>query len=131
MFPAACKVGKLPSYLTCGFPVLYHTQILLEVGYFYSTKSADRTFVLSVLPKREPQVRKLVLRSLCGKCKPFISICVGHWNIKKIKNSLSSPSFLPLIPHSNTYKNENKIFLIYKEIQTGSGAKSYMRKGFL
>jgi hypothetical protein len=28
-------------------------------------------------------------------------------------------------------KKENKIFLIYKEIQTGSGAKSYMRKGFL
>jgi hypothetical protein len=26
---------------------------------------------------------------------------------------------------------ENKIFLIYKEIQMGSGAKSYMRKGFL
>jgi hypothetical protein len=24
-----------------------------------------------------------------------------------------------------------KIFLIYKEIQMGSGAKSYMRKGFL
>ncbi len=30
-----------------------------------------------------------------------------------------------------TYKKENKIFLIYKEIQMGSGAKSYMRKGFL
>jgi hypothetical protein len=26
---------------------------------------------------------------------------------------------------------ENKIFLIYKEIQMGSGAKLYMRKGFL
>jgi hypothetical protein len=25
----------------------------------------------------------------------------------------------------------NEIFLIYKEIQMGSGAKSYMRKGFL
>ncbi len=25
-----------------------------------------------------------------------------------------------------TEKKENKIFLIYKEIQTGSGAKSYM-----
>jgi hypothetical protein len=29
-----------------------------------------------------------------------------------------------------TYKKENKTFLIYKEIQMGSGAKSYMRKGF-
>ncbi len=30
-----------------------------------------------------------------------------------------------------TDKKENKIFLIYREIQMGSGAKSYMRKGFL
>jgi hypothetical protein len=28
-------------------------------------------------------------------------------------------------------KKENKIFLIYKEIQMGAGEKSYMRKGFL
>jgi hypothetical protein len=28
-------------------------------------------------------------------------------------------------------KKENKIFLMYKEIQMGCGAKSYMRKGFL
>ncbi len=28
-------------------------------------------------------------------------------------------------------KKENKIFLIYKEIQNGAVAKSYMRKGFL
>jgi hypothetical protein len=30
-----------------------------------------------------------------------------------------------------TDKKENKIFFVYKEIQMGSGAKSYMRKGFL
>jgi hypothetical protein len=30
-----------------------------------------------------------------------------------------------------TDKNENKIFLIYSEIQSGAVAKSYMRKGFL
>ncbi len=30
-----------------------------------------------------------------------------------------------------TDKKEKKIFLIYKESQMGSGAKSYMRKGFL
>jgi hypothetical protein len=30
-----------------------------------------------------------------------------------------------------TDKKENKIFLIYQEIQMGSDAKSYMRKGFL
>jgi hypothetical protein len=30
-----------------------------------------------------------------------------------------------------TDKKENQIFLIYKEIQSGAEAKSYMRKGFL
>jgi hypothetical protein len=30
-----------------------------------------------------------------------------------------------------TDTKENKIFFISKEIQMGSGAKSYMRKGFL
>jgi hypothetical protein len=30
-----------------------------------------------------------------------------------------------------TDKKENRIFLIYKEIQMGLGAKSFMRKGFL
>jgi hypothetical protein len=30
-----------------------------------------------------------------------------------------------------TEKKENKIFLIYKEIQTGSGAKSYMTNDLL
>jgi hypothetical protein len=32
---------------------------------------------------------------------------------------------------TRTDKKENKIFLIYKEIQSGAVAKSYMRKGFL
>jgi hypothetical protein len=31
----------------------------------------------------------------------------------------------------NTDKRENLIFLIYKEIQSGGVAKSYMRRGFL
>ncbi len=33
--------------------------------------------------------------------------------------------------HKHTDKEENNIFPIYMEIQMGSGAKSYMRKGFL
>jgi hypothetical protein len=37
---------------------------------------------------------------------------------------------MPAILRHYTDKKENKIFLIYKEIQVGSGAKSYMRKGF-
>jgi hypothetical protein len=32
---------------------------------------------------------------------------------------------------STLLKKENQIFLIYKEIQNGAVAKSYMRKGFL
>jgi hypothetical protein len=32
---------------------------------------------------------------------------------------------------SFTLIKKNQIFLMYKEIQMGSGAKSYMRKGFL
>jgi hypothetical protein len=38
-----------------------------------------------------------------------------------------------LVYSSSAYtdKNENQIFLIYKEIQSGAVAKSYMRKGFL
>ncbi len=34
-------------------------------------------------------------------------------------------------PELYTDKKENQIFLIYKEIQCGAVAKSYMRKGFL
>jgi hypothetical protein len=33
--------------------------------------------------------------------------------------------------HECTDKKESPIFLIYKEIQNGAVAKSYMRKGFL
>jgi hypothetical protein len=35
------------------------------------------------------------------------------------------------ISASHTDKKENKIFLLYKEIQSGAVAKSYMRKGSL
>ncbi len=35
------------------------------------------------------------------------------------------------IQAGRTDKKENQIFLIYKEIQSGAVAKSYMRKGFL
>jgi hypothetical protein len=35
--------------------------------------------------------------------------------------------------HARVYtdKKENQIFLIYKEVQSGEVAKSYIRKGFL
>ncbi len=37
--------------------------------------------------------------------------------------------FLPTLIHTD--EKEKKIVLIYKEIQSGTVAKSYMRKGFL
>ncbi len=41
------------------------------------------------------------------------------------------PGDLDILCTMCTDKKENKIFPIYEEIQMGSGAKSYMRKGFL
>jgi hypothetical protein len=41
------------------------------------------------------------------------------------------PEENPHLAGGYTDKKGNNIFLIYKEIQMGSGAKSYMRKGFL
>jgi hypothetical protein len=39
--------------------------------------------------------------------------------------------YMPAVPDGCTDKKENKVFLIYKEFQMGSVAKSYMMKGFL
>jgi hypothetical protein len=39
--------------------------------------------------------------------------------------------YLVITVHMYTDKKENQIFLIYREIQSGAVAKSYMRKGFL
>jgi hypothetical protein len=45
----------------------------------------------------------------------------------------SGRTFTRVFIHTKLYtdKKENKTFLIYKEIQMGSGLKSYLRKGFL
>jgi hypothetical protein len=40
-------------------------------------------------------------------------------------------SELPLNSVCTDNKKENQIFLIYKEIQSGAVAKSYIRNGFL
>ncbi len=42
-----------------------------------------------------------------------------------------SPQFVFFITAGCTDKKENKIYLKYKEIQMGTGAKLCMRKGFL
>jgi hypothetical protein len=41
------------------------------------------------------------------------------------------PAFTVGLATLSLIKKKKKNFLIYKEIQNGSGAKSYMRKGFL
>ncbi len=46
-------------------------------------------------------------------------------------NSLSEITNARLLQVLYTDRKENQIFLIYKEIQSGAVAKSYMRKGFL
>jgi hypothetical protein len=65
-------------------------------------------------------------------------------NLRNVSISVSRPSFtyksvlglrknFPeyVFTSKHTDKKEKKIFLIYKEIQNGAVAKSYMRKGFL
>ncbi len=52
------------------------------------------------------------------RCK-LCGMAINLWN-----------TVMPLC-YTYTHKKENKIFLIYREIQSGAVAKSYMRKGFL
>jgi hypothetical protein len=49
----------------------------------------------------------------------------------KIKSALLKTRYQSLLLISFTDKQENKIFLIYKEIQKGSVAKSYMTNGLV
>jgi hypothetical protein len=65
-----------------------------------------------------------------------VSCC--FWLGKRPESIATLPPFGPIEGHnwffqisSHTDKKEKKIFLIYKEIQGGTVAKSYMRKGFL
>ncbi len=53
-------------------------------------------------------------------------------SVRQLNNH--SPILIILVTSWDDYtlkKKENEIFLIFKDIQMGSGAKSYMRKGFL
>ncbi len=57
--------------------------------------------------------------------------CVGVYNISLEMNLHRPATPLNTEEQSCTDKKENQIFLIFKEIQNGAVAKSYMRKGFL
>jgi hypothetical protein len=61
--------------------------------------------------------------SATGRVRCFLPI-VGYARLEN-RQGYSVPNVM------YTDKKENKIFLIYKEIQSGAVAKSYMRKGFL
>jgi len=50
-----------------------------------------------------------------------------NWQLEK----LALGGNVVLLSEKYTDKKEKKIFLIYKEIQMGAVAKSYMRKSFL
>ncbi len=55
-----------------------------------------------------------------------LTLCAAHWPVAPhAPDNNSTPD------REYTDKKENQIFLIYKEIQSGAVAKSYMRKGFL
>jgi hypothetical protein len=56
--------------------------------------------------------------------------CLFPVSISCNTNSTNNSNFMYFLC-LHTDKKEKKIFLIYKEIQKGAVAKSYMRRGFL
>jgi hypothetical protein len=71
------------------------------------------------------------LKGLFGGIVSFQAPLLGRAGICVSSTSRESTEPLPLPLPPYTDKKGRKVFLIYKEIQSGSGAKSYMRKGFL
>jgi hypothetical protein len=70
-----------------------------------------------------------------GQCQFFLLEKKIHWNKVSRETSLKEGYKYPggKFKKSNTYtdKKENLIFLIYKEIQNGAVAKSYITNGLL
>jgi hypothetical protein len=69
-----------------------------------------------------------------------LSVDTSKKKVKEKPESYRNPQFVIGVVDADEEQNvfdfysdkkENKIFLTYKEIQIGSVAKSYMRKGFL
>jgi hypothetical protein len=57
--------------------------------------------------------------------------CVARQKQTIVREENIIPQGFFYLNRKHTDKKENKIFLIYKEIQSGALAKSYIRKGFL
>jgi hypothetical protein len=59
------------------------------------------------------------------RCSPLQKNCSSFRDPKKSKDIKNRKKYF------FTVKKENQIFLVYKEIQSGAFAKSYVRKDFL
>jgi hypothetical protein len=82
----------------------------------------------SVLP-----LKTVALTPRCRSFQQHLSYLITKYPRCPLDSfQLQLPCVIPSqICHFHTDKKENKIFPIYKENQMGSGAKSFMRKGFL
>ncbi len=77
-----------------------------------------------------PTTRAAARVGLRRKCWNFFSSFLPHWHLfEEVCQICSISAWKTKI--SYTDKKEKEIFLIFKEIQMGSVAKSYVRKGFL
>ena len=79
---------------------------------------------MEAVSRQEPQIktwlcegikRNVLVRVHMCKCESRASFFCVHCTLQLL----------------HTDKKENQIFIIYREIQSGAVAKSYMRKGFL
>ncbi len=62
----------------------------------------------------------------------YVLFIIGHFKkVHKIKNQPTGRTRNISYVKMNIDKKDNQFFLIYKQIQSGAVAKSYMRKGFL
>jgi hypothetical protein len=63
-------------------------------------------------------------------CAELSCRTVHHGTVQNLSNFICRCQKLKVLVHC-TDEKENQIFLIYREIQSGAVAKSYIRKGFL
>ncbi len=77
------------------------------------------------------QVKNKINKPILKQTYALVSICWLIHGWKNVEFRCSTVVFKTRSSVNYTDKKEKKIFLILKEIQMGSVAKSYMRKGFL
>ncbi len=119
-----CKVMKERVIILVNFLYKrYRCKCYLETGLvrFSSGQIVSQSTVDYSIPKHS-----IVSTATCSG---QISLICCHG----VLNRLSLTFYQKISEERGAYtdKKENKIFLIYKEIQSGAVAKSYIRKGFL